>query len=213
MVSPSPLFRLRISWWHDPQGLEPSQWRVTLLPHHPCPNTTTSPMLQFTFLYLCLGINCSQPSTNPYLWLSKSQGQMKGFHLYSTCFPSWHMAPLLWTLRAIAQHILVFQSMPSLNCTYWHLCNVPRVHCELAIIRMFIWSRDVYIFGLNRWVLLLMSVPCASLPIFPAGGYISWGQDSPLCFLQRLCLAKLEHIINAELDAWSNPINHLVLII
>ena len=30
MISPSPVFRLLISWWRDPQGLEPSQWRVTL---------------------------------------------------------------------------------------------------------------------------------------------------------------------------------------
>ena len=187
MISPSPVFRLLIGWWHDPQGLEPSQRRVTVLPHRP--DTITSPMLagrqgrlsgwlQFTLLYLCLGINRSHPSTNPYLWLSKSQGEVKCFHLYSSCFPSRHVAPLLWTLRATAQHIFVFQSMPSLHCTYWHLRSIPHVHCELAVSRMFFWSRDVYIFGLNRWVLLLMSMPCASLPVFPAGGYISWGQDS-----------------------------------
>ena len=76
------------------------------LPHHLCPDTITSPMLpgrqgrlsgwlQFTFLYLCSGINHSHPSTNPYLWLSKSQGQIKGFHLYSTCFPSPTRGPAL----------------------------------------------------------------------------------------------------------------------
>ena len=133
--------------------------------------------LQFTLLYLCLGIKHSHRSTNPYVWLSKSQVQMKCFYPWCfTCFPSSMSCPAFGDSPCHCISTFSFQSMPSLHCTYWHLCNILHLYCKLTLSRIFIWSTpltspETCTVGLNRCLLWpIAHYEWASLPVIPAGG-------------------------------------------
>lgn len=138
-----------MAWPHSQsQGLDPSQWWVApVLPHHLCPGTVTSPTLpwgpgglsgglQFTLLYLCLGINCSQSSTNPYLCCPNLRARC--FYPCFTCFPSPMYGPAL--VDSPCHCLSTFScSTASLPCIA--LTNIYATFLHLQdVSRMFSWS-------------------------------------------------------------------------